>query len=170
LLEGEFYYDCDELHYCPNCGARMNGDKANNVRNLTDKETEIYDSWLNSEAKDTGENIMDGESNGYYVSRDDVRRFIAEAFSDGHFATNYAYAILSDKIGELPAADVKPVVHSKWTYGEDESGKDGIFCSNCEGFVPWDYEYYDSPDELISDNPICSHCGAKMIKDGEPNV
>lgn len=43
-----------------------------------------------------------------YVSRDDVWRFIAEAFSDGHFATNYDYAILSDKIGEIPAADVKP--------------------------------------------------------------
>lgn len=26
LLEGEFYYDCDELHYCPNCGARMDGE------------------------------------------------------------------------------------------------------------------------------------------------
>ena len=51
---------------------------------------------------------------------------------------------------------------AEWTYGEDESGKDGIFCSNCGGFVPWDYEYYDSPDELISDNPICSHCGADM--------
>lgn len=70
---------------------------------------------------------------------------------------------------ELPAADVKPVVHSKWTYGEDESGKDGIFCSNCKGFVPWDYEYYNSPDELVSDNPICSHCGARMIKDGDTN-
>ena len=23
LFEGDFYYDCDELHYCPNCGARM---------------------------------------------------------------------------------------------------------------------------------------------------
>lgn len=63
---------------------------------------------------------------------------------------------------ELTAADVQPIVHSKWTYGEDKSGKDGIFCSNCGGFVPWDYEYYDSPDELISDNSICSHCGAKM--------
>lgn len=43
-----------------------------------------------------------------YVSRDDVRRFIADAFSDGHFATNYDYAILFDKIDEIPAADVKP--------------------------------------------------------------
>ena len=23
LFEGDFYYDCDELHFCPNCGARM---------------------------------------------------------------------------------------------------------------------------------------------------
>lgn len=43
-----------------------------------------------------------------YVSRDDVRRFIAEAFSNGSFATNYDYAILSDIIEEIPAADVKP--------------------------------------------------------------
>lgn len=38
-------------------------DKDNNVRNLTDEETAIYDSWIESEAKDTGENIMDGEQN-----------------------------------------------------------------------------------------------------------
>lgn len=56
---------------------------------------------------------------------------------------------------------------AEWIYGEDESGKDGIFCSNCGGFVPWDYEYYDSPDELISDNPICPHCGADM-REHEP--
>lgn len=23
LFEGDFYYDCEELHFCPNCGARM---------------------------------------------------------------------------------------------------------------------------------------------------
>lgn len=44
-----------------------------------------------------------------YVSRDDVRRFIADAFSENRFATNYDYAILVDKIDEIPAADVQPV-------------------------------------------------------------
>lgn len=44
-----------------------------------------------------------------YVSRDDVRRFIADAFSENRFATNYDYAILVDKIDEIPAADVQPI-------------------------------------------------------------
>ena len=44
-----------------------------------------------------------------YVSRDDVRRFIADAFSENRFATNYDYAILVDKIDELPATEVQPI-------------------------------------------------------------
>lgn len=42
--------------------ARMYGDKDNNVRNLTDEETAIYESWIESEAKDTDLNIMEGDS------------------------------------------------------------------------------------------------------------
>lgn len=46
--------------YCDR-GARMDGDKDNNVRNLTDEETAIYESWIESETKDTALNIMDGD-------------------------------------------------------------------------------------------------------------
>lgn len=52
------------------------------------------------------------------VSRDNVRRFIADAFSENRFATNYDYAILTDKIDELPAADVQPV--NKWISCKDK--------------------------------------------------
>ena len=99
------------------------------------------------------------------INKSDVLDLITETHESGGFTTYSDYSSLFENVDNMTAADVKPVVHSKWTYGEDESGKDGIFCSNCEGFVPWDYEYYDSPDELISDNPICSHCGAHMKED-----
>lgn len=61
--------------YCDECGAKMDiiyeDDKigvikvtgwGNDVRNLTDEETDIYNSWLEAEAKDTGKNIMDGDA------------------------------------------------------------------------------------------------------------
>lgn len=61
---------------CPHCGAKMDiiyeDDKIraikvtgwdNDARNLTDEETEIYNSWIDSEAENTGENILDGEQN-----------------------------------------------------------------------------------------------------------
>lgn len=45
-----------ELKPCSFCGDEP-------TRNLTDEETEIYESWIDHEAKDTGVNIMDGEQN-----------------------------------------------------------------------------------------------------------
>lgn len=53
-----------------------------------------------------------------YVSRDDVRRFIADAFSKNRFATNYDYAILFDEIDEIPAADVQPI--DRWISVNDK--------------------------------------------------
>lgn len=52
-----------------------------------------------------------------YVSRDDVRRFIADAFSENRFATNYDYAILVDKMDEIPTSDVQPV--DRWISVKD---------------------------------------------------
>lgn len=49
---------CIYPKFCEECGADM---RCNIMRNLTDKETSIYESWIESEAEDTGENIMDGD-------------------------------------------------------------------------------------------------------------
>ena len=103
-----------------------------------------------------------------YISRDDVRRFIADAFSENRFATNYDYAILVDKIDEIPAADVQPVKRGHWYHNTSKyiSELDACFiqaCCSCCG------RYSDKIDAYsqIMSNENCSHCGAKMDGDAE---
>lgn len=50
---------------CPNC------DDNTGTRNLTDEESEIYDSWLNSQATKTGVNLLDDETHHYDRLLDD---------------------------------------------------------------------------------------------------
>jgi hypothetical protein len=60
----------------------------------------------------------------------------------------------------------------EWTYGEDEQGQDGWFCSECDFFVPWYYEFYKNDINFIRDYKACPHCLAEMItytgKDHKP--
>jgi hypothetical protein len=50
-----------------------------------------------------------------------------------------------------------------WIYGED-NGQDGWYCSECNGFVPWDYEYYGLENiDFIDDFKVCPFCEADMI-------
>lgn len=68
------------------------------------------------------------------------------------------------KVEELPSADVEPVRHGEWIYGEKD-GADGWYCSECEFHVPWYYEYYGLDNiNFIRDYHTCPHCGAKMLK------
>ena len=57
-------------------------------------------------------------------------------------------------VEKVPAADVLPVIHARWTTA---SGKISRFCSNC---------YYDEPYKFAADDKnvydFCPHCGAKM--------
>ena len=58
----------------------------------------------------------------------------------------------------IPAADVAPVKHGKWTSGIGENGvTTSLFCSACHYENGHWYEWY-----------YCPHCGAKM--DGGKNV
>ena len=51
----------------------------------------------------------------------------------------------------------------EWIYGEDETGQDGWFCSECDFFVPWYYQYYEKDVNFIRDYKACPHCLAEMI-------
>lgn len=61
----------------------------------------------------------------------------------------------------LPAADVRPVVHGKWIYCENTFGQDGWVCELCHYFVPWNYkERLSVAEEKLSH--FCPNCGAQM--------
>ena len=51
----------------------------------------------------------------------------------------------------------------EWVYGEDDCGQDGWFCSECNFFVPWYYQYYEKDINFIRDYKVCPHCLAEMI-------
>ena len=64
---------------------------------------------------------------------------------------------------EAPAADVAPVRHGRWVYGENE-GQDGWYCSECHFFIPWYYDWYGLDNiDFIKDFHACPHCSAKMV-------
>lgn len=51
----------------------------------------------------------------------------------------------------------------KWIYGEKD-GQDGWYCSECKGFIPWDYDYYGLNNiDFIKDFKTCPFCDSKMI-------
>ena len=51
----------------------------------------------------------------------------------------------------------------RWIYGEDD-GQDGWYCSECNGFVPWDYTYYGLDNiDFIDNFKVCPFCEADMI-------
>ena len=70
--------------------------------------------------------------------------------------------IAKDTIKNLPSAEPERN-KGEWIYGEDD-GQDGWYCSECNGFVPWDYEYYGLENiDFIDDFKVCPFCEADMI-------
>lgn len=68
-----------------------------------------------------------------------------------------ALAVNADysKIKKVPAADVAPVVHGRWTaIGADKRGRGATYrCSACNGCYPYACKF-------------CPNCGAKMDLEG----
>lgn len=88
--------------------------------------------------------------------------WLIDADALANYANNQIVGITANDIMRFPTVDAEPVKHGRWIYGENEDGQDGVFCSECDHFVPWYYDYYDKTDDLINDNPRCPNCGTKM--------
>ena len=51
---------------------------------------------------------------------------------------------------------------AEWVYGEDEkNGVDGWYCSKCDFFEPWFYDF-DNDIDFISHYEHCPKCGRRM--------
>lgn len=97
--------------------------------------------------------LIDGDKLKEYIDAQKGRPFIGCTIGE-------ALKIMTD---EQPTVDAIPVVHGRWIYGEND-GQDGWYCSECGGFVPWDYDYYGLDNiDFIKDFKTCPRCGTRMI-------
>lgn len=88
-----------------------------------------------------------------YIEREKLIKFCEKIIRDrwnekvAPVSWSAAYADFIDDINDQPIADVVPVIHSKWVYGEF----DIPHCSECG---------HEVMPNVIS--PFCPNCGAKM--------
>lgn len=81
-----------------------------------------------------------------------------ELTPDGGIDANYAI----DFLKQLPSAQPERKT-GRWIYGEND-GQDGWYCSECKGFIPWDYDFYGLNNiDFIKDFKTCPFCDSKMI-------
>lgn len=73
--------------------------------------------------------------------------------------------IINAVIDKHPTIEAEPVRHGKWEYGEDESGYDGYYCSNCFGHVRWYGKAGEQSINFIKKYNYCPYCGARMDKE-----
>lgn len=85
-----------------------------------------------------------------YIQRNDALEIIKRTCGD--------YAAAWSEIRKLPAADVAPVVHTRWAH----LGGDEWCCPVC-GFVITTEGSWDKPTKKY-----CEDCGAKMNEPDEP--
>ena len=76
-------------------------------------------------------------------------------------AKMFTYAAIND-VKHAPTIEERK--KGKWLYGEDDSGQDGWFCSECGFFIPWYYSYCGLNNiDFIRDFHTCPSCDAKML-------
>ena len=88
-----------------------------------------------------------------YIERADaVKAVLRERKPENSVAQNRMLSIIQRDLVTMPAADVAPVVHTKWAH----IGGDEWCCPAC-GFVITTEGSWDKPTQKY-----CENCGAKM--------
>lgn len=98
-----------------------------------------------------------------FISREEASDLLAMALID-EWEPEYA----QDRLSEIPAADVRPVVRGHWEW--DENGMDlglGAWkCSECKA-IPQTWWNADKANPLrCSGSRFCGNCGADMRPEG----
>lgn len=110
-----------------------------------------------------------------YIEREEVIKILEQYdLSSGSTLGYHSGAIecTISAIEMLPAADVAPVQHGRWTFGKDlpdsfgsmNKNKYHLYCSECrhQAFN----KSADNDCDFDEDTPFCPWCGAKMDKEG----
>lgn len=86
-----------------------------------------------------------------YVKRDDVRDMLHDEMEACGNGAEEIDALLkaNDRLFQIPAADVAPVVHGRWIPFHSEAAGDIQYCSACDVGCTWKPNY-------------CPNCGADM--------
>lgn len=109
---------------------------------------------------ETAQNVSDSDLIYRKAAIDAIERAKTARSPDGEIYVAKINAQMN--IQTLPFAQPERK-KGKWIYGEDD-GQDGWYCSECNGFVPWDYEYYGLKNiDFIDDFKVCPFCEADMV-------
>lgn len=118
---------------------------------------EVKDGWeWKASCKGEGDAQMSD-----YIDRDELIKHIKDLptwWGDGSGVYTFYPVEVMVSIGNAPAADVQEVRHGEWI--KDDS--DGCYCSACEWYADYDYDYVTNYGLGNDDFIYCPHCGAKM--------
>lgn len=99
----------------------------------------------------------------YIIEIEDVPSMVEDGFTFYKCVDAPWWYISDMHINRLKPYEDAERKTGKWIYGEKD-GQDGWYCSECEGFIPWDYDYYGLNNiDFIKDFKTCPFCDSKMI-------
>lgn len=143
--------------------------KIKRIIEIDEEEYKLRKVWAESDNLCSPDTLMIAQSKPYddsgdCISRSAVTKQLEEMANDEwniKVGADKGLECAIDVIENAQAVEARP--KGEWTYGEDDCGQDGWFCSECGFFVPWYYQYYEKDINFIRDYKVCPHCKAEMI-------